>query len=328
MQARIKRADITLDFKKAFWTPPLAAREAYDLESYHIRTALDASSLVSLTDHDNIEAPSLLRAFPETAAIPISMEWTLPFRKTEFHLGVHNLPPARAEIYVEKMKAITATPSELEMDALLAQLDSHPEVLVVFNHPLWDLKGIGAAGHAQHLEAFLRSQLPRLHAFEINGMRMWEENRRARELAQRWGKIAVSGGDRHGVEPNTVLNLTNAGSFSEFVSEIRDGRSHILFLPQYGRPMSMRVIQSVVDVVRFSSNHALGERWDDRTFHPGANGDPCPLSALWRRQPGFINAIFSVLRLVESCPLRQFADLFVPRAAAQIRLHAQREEGA
>ncbi len=45
------------------------------------RIQLGLKSLVSLTDHDNIEAPLLLRTERETAQTPISLEWSVPMRK-------------------------------------------------------------------------------------------------------------------------------------------------------------------------------------------------------------------------------------------------------
>jgi hypothetical protein len=66
---------------------------AYDLESSQIH-ALGLRALVSLTDHDNIDAPMLLRTVTSARGIPVSTEWSVPFQGTEFHLGVHNLPSA------------------------------------------------------------------------------------------------------------------------------------------------------------------------------------------------------------------------------------------
>jgi len=45
-----------LDFERAWWTPPLTAREAFDLERSSIETTLNCHALVSLSDHDDIEA--------------------------------------------------------------------------------------------------------------------------------------------------------------------------------------------------------------------------------------------------------------------------------
>ena len=51
--------------------------------------------LVSITDHDDIQAPMLLRTVASARHIPVSVEWTTPFGKDQaFHLGIHNLPSA------------------------------------------------------------------------------------------------------------------------------------------------------------------------------------------------------------------------------------------
>ncbi|HZD45788.1 MAG TPA: hypothetical protein VE109_06880, partial [Acidobacteriaceae bacterium] len=121
------------------------------------------------------------------------------------------------------------------------------------------------------------------HAMELNGLRNWDENRVVRALAERWNMLLISGGDRHGLEPNGNLNLTNATSFNEFVHEIRDeGRSHVLFMPQYAQPWKHRIMQSMLDAVRNYPDFPEGSRrWDERVYHPDANDIPQPVSALW-----------------------------------------------
>ena len=69
--------------------------------------------------------------------------------------------------------------------------------------------------------SFCRRTAHYLHALELNGLRNWDENREVRRLAEKWNMLLISGGDRHGVEPNANINLTNATSFTEFVHEIR-----------------------------------------------------------------------------------------------------------
>ena len=81
-----------IDFDTGWWTPPLSAREAYDLERAQIQRELGLQAMVSLTDHDNIEAPMTLHVLPEMKDVPISVEWTVPYGASYFHLGVHNLP--------------------------------------------------------------------------------------------------------------------------------------------------------------------------------------------------------------------------------------------
>jgi hypothetical protein len=119
----------------------------------------------------------------------------------------------------------------------------------------------------------------------LNGLRNWEENRATRRLAQQWNMLLISGGDRHGVEPNANINLTNAASFTEFVHEIRRQRqSHILFMPQYAEPWKHRLLQSTLDAIRDYPDFPQGSRtWDERAYHPDANGVIRPLSEIWPR---------------------------------------------
>ena len=54
----------------------------------------------------------------------------------------------------------------------------------------------------------------------------------------------VSGGDRHGCEPNAVLNLSAAATFADFVDEIRrERRSHVVLVPQYFDPLRHRLLE-------------------------------------------------------------------------------------
>ena len=53
--------------------------------------------MISISDHDTIKAPMLLRTVPSARQIPVSVEWSAPYGGVQaFHLGVHNLPSARA----------------------------------------------------------------------------------------------------------------------------------------------------------------------------------------------------------------------------------------
>ena len=72
-----------------------------------------------------------------------------------------------------------------------------------------------------------------------------------RRLAEQWNMLLIAGGDRHGVEPNANINLTNATSFTEFVHEIRrEKKSDMLFMPQYAEPWKHRILQSTIDAIR------------------------------------------------------------------------------
>src|SRR5208337_1334475 len=105
------------------------------------------------------------------------------------------------------------TPSKTRLEELLEALDREPEVLIVLNHPLWDEARIGPLEHAQLVGRFLERFGSRLHALELNGLRPWRENRRVIWLAEHSGHALISGGDRHGLEPNASVNLTNTQTF-------------------------------------------------------------------------------------------------------------------
>ena len=160
---------------------------------------------------------------------------------------------------------------------------NEPNVLVVFNHPMWDLYLVGKEKHAFLVNEFLQKNGAYLHALELNGLRNWDENRAVRRLAEKWNMLLISGGDRHGVEPNANINLTNASSFTEFVHEIRrEKKSNVLFMPQYAEPWKHRILQSTVDAIRHYPEFPQGSRtWDERVYHPDANGVIRPLSELW-----------------------------------------------
>ena len=285
--ARIERRaeqvhGLRIDYAASYWTPPMTPKLAFDLETRQIE-ALDMAAMVSLSDHDNIKAPMLLRTVASARQIPVSVEWSAPYGEQSFHLGVHNLPSARAAEWMQTLAGYTANPSDARLTEILKALDEEPNVLVVFNHPLWDLYLIGQEKHEFLVGEFLQKNGNYLHALELNGLRNWDENRAVRRLAEKWNMLLISGGDRHGVEPNANINLTNATSFSEFVQEIRrQKKSDMLFMPQYAEPWKHRILQSTVDAIRHYPEFPQGSRtWDERVYHPDSNGVIRPLSELW-----------------------------------------------
>ena len=280
-----KSTGVMPDLFRGYWTPPLTPRGAFDLERRQIEDTLDLDSIVSITDHDNVDAPLLLRVVPGMEAFPVSTEWTLPYGAATFHFGIHNLPASRAVSALVEFNAYTKNPQPASARDLLAALHADPGILIVLNHPLWDLTGIGPERHRQELGAFLQRNGEWIHAMEISGVRTWNENKEVLEIAAGWNQIVISGGDRHGCEPNAVLNLTRTRTFAEFVHQVRrDRESHVLFMPQYAEPMSLRVIQTLLDVIRLDPDAATGaQRWDDRVFHPDLAGIDQPLSSLWKK---------------------------------------------
>jgi len=291
---------LKVNYSKAYWTPPMTPKLAFDLESKQIEQ-LDVAPMVSLTDHDSIKAPMLLRTVPSARQIPVSVEWTAPYGgKQSFHLGIHNLPSARAQQWMQTLKDFTANPSDTRLTEILSALDKEPNVLVVFNHPMWDLYMIGKEKHEFLVNEFIQKNGAFLHAIELNGLRHWNENRAARRLADKWSMLLISGGDRHGVEPNANINLTHATSFTEFVHEIRrERRSNILFMPQYAEPWKHRILQSAIDAIRHYPEFPQGSRtWDERVYHPDWNGVVRPLNELWPdgSAPGIVSFLVGVVQ--------------------------------
>ncbi len=257
--------------------------------------------MVSLSDHDNINAPMLLRTVPSARQIPVSVEWSAPYGgEQSFHLGVHNLPSARATEWMATLEELTAHPSDARLTEVLAALHREPNVLVVFNHPMWDLYLIGKEKHQFLVNEFLQKNGAYLHALELNGLRGWDENRAVRRLAEKWNMLLIAGGDRHGVEPNANINLTNAASFTEFVHEIRRRKK------SHGHAAIRRAVEASHFAVHRRRDTSLprvspGPRtWDERVYHPDSSGVIRPLSEMWPggSAPPLFSAIIAMVQMM------------------------------
>ena len=103
---------VRINYAASYWTPPMTPKLAFDLETRQIEK-LDLAPMVSITDHDNIKAPMLLRTVPSARQIPVSVEWSAPYGGMQsFHLGVHNLPSARAHEWMAILADYTANPND------------------------------------------------------------------------------------------------------------------------------------------------------------------------------------------------------------------------
>lgn len=277
----LERHGLRLDFKRAHWRPPLKPKMAYEVEAEQIQR-LGLTPLVSITDHDTLEAPLLLRTVPSSRHIPMSVEWTAPFGQTVFHLGIHNLPSADGTEWMRRFEALTAEPDDARLLGMLRELNDLRQVLIILNHPLWDLYAVGPV-HLAELRRFIAEAGRCIHAVELNGLRHAKENREAARLARETGHLMISGGDRHGLEPNANLNLTSARNFTDFVEEIRiERRSQVHFMDQYQEPWEQRLLRSTLNAVTDFPQFMPGwRRWDERVFHPDAQGVMRPLKELW-----------------------------------------------
>lgn len=290
-----------VDFSKTFWRPPASPREVFDSEVAQIERAFGLRSIVSVTDHDNIDACLELQERYAASRAPISVEWTVPYGEGFFHLGIHNLPIAAPRVWFDRLAAFTARPTVEPLRDVLTDLIDEHEILVVLNHPLWDLAGVGAARHRTLLRRFLHEHRSRIHALEINGYRSRVENGRVRRLAAEMDMPLISGGDRHALAPNAILNLTAARTPAEFVDEIRAGVSHVVVMPEYQRHIGERVLAAAADVMRHYRAHAGGRhRWMDRVWWESADGVR-PISHHWPDGgPMWVRTAVAVFRVVSS----------------------------
>ncbi len=275
------------DISNGFWSPPLPADEVFRSEKDQINSVgLDA--MVSITDHDCIDANLALNAAQPNSNAPISMEWTVPFQYAFFHVGVHNLPPQRAAEITMHLLAYSDSPGDPDnarLHELFGLLNEIPEVLIVLNHPVWDIEMIGEALHIESLEDFVNEHGHSLHAFEINGFRSWSENMKVIRMANDLGFPLVSGGDRHCCHANTVINLTNAKDFSEFVREVRvDGYSEVVLMPEYREPLASRQLASIAQILgHYPGFPEQRQRWTDRVHIDIKDGSGMrPLSFHWK----------------------------------------------
>lgn len=257
-----------ISFESAYWSPPMTPQRVYDSETKTLNDA-GLNALVSITDHDEISG--CFEVSDPDRTVPVSLEWTVPFGIGFFHVGVHNLPAPQAAQISESLLAYTSLPqldSPDQLNALFEMLNELPEVLIVLNHPLWDIEMIGAAKHSELLQQFIEIHGDWLHALEVNGFRTWSENKAVLGLADQLGMPVVSGGDRHGCKNNTVINITDCKKFDEFVSEIRcDKHSRVVLLPEYEQPLISRQMASMAEILATYPDFPEGRRrWFDRVF--------------------------------------------------------------
>ncbi|HXH70235.1 MAG TPA: hypothetical protein VNI60_07890 [Pyrinomonadaceae bacterium] len=275
------------NFSTGYWSPPLTGHEVYQSEKEQINQA-GLEAVVSITDHDCIEANLEVNQQIPNSQAPISMEWTVPFEYAFLHVGVHNLPPKRAVEITEQLlnySFSSESPDNKKLHEIFAMLNEIPEILVVLNHPVWDIEMIGDERHLALLKHFVAEHGKWIHAFEVNGFRSWSENQAVIEMAETLGFPLVTGGDRHCCHTNTVINLTNSKTFAEFAEEIRvDKYSEVVLMPEYREPLHSRQISSIAEILKNYPEFPEGRRrWFDRVhIDVEDNSGLRPLSFHWK----------------------------------------------
>lgn len=300
----VRRHQRRVDFSRAYWTPPLTPASAIQLEQSQI-FGLGLRPLVSLTDHDDIEAGMLLESVYDRGENPVSVEWTVPFGGSIFHLGIHNLPRRTDRAWMAAMSAYTQSPDDRDLPHLLDGLAAIPQVLVVLNHPFWLEEGVEAGVHRGALQILLGGHLQWIHAFELNGTRAWSENRDTVTLAAQHERPVISGGDRHACEPSACINLTSAADFPDFAAEIRTGVSTVAFLPHYREPIAARMLEAARDILRPYPEYPGREQWTDRIYYRSEDGQARQLSLVWNGgTPWVLQSAAGLVELIANKRLR------------------------
>ena len=259
-----------INFSTAYWTPPLTPELVYLSEKEQINNA-GLHAIVSITDHDSIEANLIVNSANPSLVAPISMEWTVPFDRGFFHLGIHNLPSNYASDIESLLLEYTHDPSIRsagKLDELFSMLQKMPGVLIVLNHPLWDIEMVGDETHEWLLAQFLKVHGRWIHALEINGFRSWSENKAVIEMAESLEMPVIAGGDRHGSTPNTVINISNCHTFDEYADDIRNRRrNEVALMPRYERPLCSRQLESFAEILGdYPDLGVERSRWTQRMF--------------------------------------------------------------
>lgn len=297
-----------VDFRRAYWTPPVGPRSVFDSEKSQIEEKLGLKAVVSITDHDTIDGSLALHGEQSAESAPISVEWTIPYAGNAFHMGVHHLSPATAVETMKRLAQHTADPVEEKLDEVFPLLADSPDSLLVLNHPCCNFVRVGAAQHWATLRRFIAQCRPWVHALEINGMRPWNENQTVLRLAEEYDLPIVAGGDRHGCRPNTMLNLIEGETWSDFVGGIRSGRRNDIFvLADYEEPVRLRELATAGDVLRRYPHYPYGQRrFSDRIFADVEGYSWHPLSFYWekKRMPLWLRAAVALVIALGSDPIR------------------------
>lgn len=194
-------------------TVPMLSRVC--LESYNEPHALYAAAksrgmdLVTVTDHDSIDAVEELRRYPDFF---LSEEVTCHMPSgTEMHAGVYGITE-RDHIELQRRRD--------DVESLLAYAVEQ-RLFVTVNHVYSSLTGKRTD---DDFEIFARE----FHGVEvINGQMLKISNQMAAQFAKRFGKTCVGGSDSHsmGGVGKTWTDVPNATNIKDFLAGLRRGQT-------------------------------------------------------------------------------------------------------
>jgi predicted metal-dependent phosphoesterase TrpH len=230
-----------LNYAEITYNPPYTPEDVYQMEAAAAADWGFDGAHLAITDHDEFAGNiALLRSRPDlNGRIAIGEEVSVWYQRHLFHLGLSGLP----EIGIDE------THNQIQLAARGGRHDELFETiaasgcLVVLNHPLvaW-----GPGPEAIPVTDLLTRYGWAIHALEVNGMRRREENDRVLELAHQWHKPLVGGGDSHLLVASSIVSLSNASTFKDFVAEVKDGRSVPFVTPDYFAPLNWKLFLRVL----------------------------------------------------------------------------------
>jgi predicted metal-dependent phosphoesterase TrpH len=191
-------------------TPGLSrvCRESYNdpVEVYEQLKRL-GMSMVTVTDHDSIEATEALRRYPDFF---LSEEATVELPSgTLMHLGIYQITE-RDHVEIQRRRS--------DFLGLVMYLTER-KLFFSVNHVF---SGLTGRREAEDFSWFA-SYVP---AFEVRNGQMWPEaNASAQRMARRLGKIEMAGSDAHTVAGvgQTYTEVRGARTVDEFFSGLRAG---------------------------------------------------------------------------------------------------------
>jgi predicted metal-dependent phosphoesterase TrpH len=234
-----------LNYAEITFNPPYTPDDVYQMESSAVAPWGFDGVHLTITDHDEFAGSlALLRGRTDhigwtNARVAIGEEVSMWYQGHLFHLGVSGLPESAIDETHTRIQAAARGQRHDELFETLAASGC----LVVLNHPLvaW-----APGSDAIPITDLLTRYGWAIHALEVNGMRRREENDRVLELARHWKKPVVGGGDSHLLVASSVISLSRAASFKDFIAEVKDGHAVPFVTPNYFAPLNWKLFLRVL----------------------------------------------------------------------------------
>jgi predicted metal-dependent phosphoesterase TrpH len=229
------------NYAEITFNPPYTPDDVYQMESAAAAAWGFNGVHLTITDHDEFAGSlALLRGRTDLKGqVAIGEELSLWFQGHLFHLGVSGLPENGIDELHTRIQAAARGARHDELFETLAASGC----LVILNHPLvaW-----APGSKAIPITDLLTRYGWAIHALEVNGMRRREENDAVLDLARQWRKPVVGGGDSHLLVASSILSLSQAATFKDFIAEVKDGHAVPFVTPNYFAPLNWKLFLRVL----------------------------------------------------------------------------------